>query len=126
MHLTYATNSGLLLAVVSIAALSSAVEASYAYEEVIGHLTAQIRQSYSRISAFLAVSDQHAQDVAASYQRRNVQPLTMFNHRRILGGSMGRPHSPDWSVFITGGNKTCLGRCEDIEHAWNVRLHFPG
>jgi hypothetical protein len=49
-----------------------------------------------------------------------VQPLGMSNWKEHL---MPRPDEPqEWMVYMTGGNKTCYGRCEKADRAWNVRL----
>jgi hypothetical protein len=38
----------------------------------------------------------------------------------VAPGSSKGPQ--DWLVFVTGGNKTCFGRCEKAEKAWNVSI----
>ena len=47
-----------------------------------------------------------------------VQPLTLQNWKAHVGP---KPHEPEeWLVFITGGNKTCFGRCDHVDATWNV------
>ena len=50
-----------------------------------------------------------------------VQHLTTQNYNEVLkpGAATASPGIEEWMVFITGGNKTCFGRCERAETAWN-------
>ena len=50
-----------------------------------------------------------------------VQRLTLDNHKDVLkpGAATASPGVEEWMVFTTGGNKTCHGRCERAETAWN-------
>ncbi|MCJ1353177.1 MAG: hypothetical protein MMC33_003162 [Icmadophila ericetorum] len=68
--------------------------------------------------AFASPIDAGASKVAA----KNVTPLTKDNWKSTLTPSAasiasGSPES--WMVFVSGGNKTCFGRCEGVEQAWN-------
>ncbi|KAK5175715.1 uncharacterized protein LTR77_000854 [Saxophila tyrrhenica] len=50
-----------------------------------------------------------------------VQPLTKDNYQDVLkpGAATASPGIEEWMIFVTGGNKTCFGRCERAETAWN-------
>lgn len=50
-----------------------------------------------------------------------VERLTLNNWRDVLkpGAATASPGIEEWMVFTTGGNKTCHGRCERAETAWN-------
>jgi hypothetical protein len=56
---------------------------------------------------------------ASAVAAQVVQPLNMQNWKAHLW-----PKSPpeEWMVFMTGGNKTCFGRCGHAEATWNVCL----
>ncbi|KAI9820688.1 MAG: hypothetical protein M1827_005057 [Pycnora praestabilis] len=58
---------------------------------------------------------------AAKAAEHNVVPLTMQNWRETLTPSNSKSSEgpEEWMVFITGGNKTCFGFCEQVETAWN-------
>lgn len=59
---------------------------------------------------------------AAKAAEHNVVPLTMQNWRETLTPSNSKASEgpEEWMVFVTGGNKTCFGFCEQVETAWNV------
>lgn len=50
---------------------------------------------------------------------KSVTPLNLSNWQTVLEPSS---HVQDWLIFITGGNKTCLGRCENAEKAFNASV----
>ncbi|KAI4117702.1 MAG: hypothetical protein LQ345_002126 [Seirophora villosa] len=58
---------------------------------------------------------------AAKAAATNVVPLTKDNWRSVLTPSTSDPfQGPEsWMVFVTGGNKTCYGKCAAVEKAWN-------
>lgn len=47
-----------------------------------------------------------------------VTPFNETNWRSYLEPSS---EAQDWLIYITGGNKTCFGRCGSADKAWNVR-----
>lgn len=51
-------------------------------------------------------------------QAKPVTQLNLTNWESIL-----EPASDpqDWFVFVTGGNKTCFGRCDQADKSFNVR-----
>jgi hypothetical protein len=49
--------------------------------------------------------------------QKAVTPLNFSNWDSVLEPS---EHTQDWLIFVTGGNKTCYGRCEQAEKAFNV------
>lgn len=87
----------------------------------LAQLRDQLLPYYNQLASYIPSPDLHAQAIAANYASRNVQPLTMSNHRDILEGPDGGDGDQEWTVFVTGGNRTCHGKCGQIERAWNVR-----
>ena len=58
---------------------------------------------------------------AAKVAAENVTPLTKDNWLSVLSPSAEDSwKGPEtWMVFFSGGNKTCYGRCDGVEKAWN-------
>lgn len=56
---------------------------------------------------------------AAKVADLKVERLTVANHMDVLLGSDAAPGIETWEVFVTGGNKTCYGRCNRAETAFN-------
>lgn len=58
---------------------------------------------------------------AAKVAAANVTPLTNSNWEEVLSPKTTSPgQGPEtWMVFVSGGNKTCYGRCAKVEEAWN-------
>lgn len=58
---------------------------------------------------------------AAKLAALKVQRITLDNWSQVLrpGAATASPGIEEWMVFTTGGNKTCHGRCERAEQAWN-------
>lgn len=57
---------------------------------------------------------------AAKIEEKTVTRLRWNNWESVLTPSAQEPQ--DWMVYITGGNKTCFGRCGQADEAWNVRV----
>lgn len=64
-----------------------------------------------------AVPADPIQKMAEKVTEKRVTALTMQNWQSILTPT---EEAQDWYVFVTGGNKTCFGRCETAEKAFNV------
>lgn len=58
------------------------------------------------------------QKMAEKVSEKRVTPVTMQNWQSILTPA---EDAQDWYIFVTGGNKTCFGRCDVAEKAFNVR-----
>lgn len=60
-------------------------------------------------------------DAAASaVAAMQVQEINIKNYGRTL---QPKPEGEEeWLVYLTGGNKTCFGRCGKTDSAWNVRM----
>ncbi|KAK5119299.1 hypothetical protein LTR85_007655 [Meristemomyces frigidus] len=58
---------------------------------------------------------------AAKIADLKVERLTLENYKDLLkpGAAIASPGIEEWMVFVTGGNKTCFGRCGKAETAWN-------
>lgn len=85
----------------------------------------QVRGWFDKVKSFVpstppaeAPVENVAQKAAGKIAEKVVTPLTLDNWASVLEPS-AQPQ--EWLVFLTGGNKTCLGRCGQPEKAWNVR-----
>jgi hypothetical protein len=58
--------------------------------------------------------------VAAKYAEKYVHALTLDNWKSVLTSSRTGKGPEQWLVFVTGGNKTCSGRCANVTRVWNV------
>ncbi|KAI7214699.1 hypothetical protein KC333_g5876 [Hortaea werneckii] len=61
---------------------------------------------------------------AAAIADLKLQPLTLENHKEILkpGAATASPGIEEWMVYVTGGNKTCMGRCQRADKAFNESI----
>ncbi|KAF1991498.1 hypothetical protein K402DRAFT_388897 [Aulographum hederae CBS 113979] len=59
---------------------------------------------------------------ASKVAEHMVHPLTLDNWQDVLKAdvSSAKIGPEPWMVFLTGGNKTCYGMCEQAEKAWNA------
>ncbi|KAJ5485270.1 hypothetical protein N7539_005258 [Penicillium diatomitis] len=62
------------------------------------------------------VPDEPVQKVVEKVSEKHVTPVTMQNWQSILTPA---EDPQDWYIFVTGGNKTCFGRCDIAEKAFN-------
>ncbi|KAH8697713.1 hypothetical protein BGW36DRAFT_379273 [Talaromyces proteolyticus] len=82
----------------------------------------QVKGWFDKVKSFVPstpVSDpieNVAQKAAGKVAEKIVTPLTTSNWQSVLEPS-AQPQ--EWLVFLTGGNKTCLGRCGQAEKAFN-------
>lgn len=54
---------------------------------------------------------------AAAAAAAKVHKITIRNYKRLLAPS---PEGDvEWLVYLTGGNKTCFGRCGQVDLTWN-------
>ena len=63
-----------------------------------------------------------AASASAKVAAKNVHVLTKDNYVDMLKPSVSAAagSGPDnWMVLVSGGNKTCLGRCDGVDRAWN-------
>ena len=56
---------------------------------------------------------------AAKGASKVVHKLTMRNYEELLAPDLARAGPTEWLVLISGGNKTCGGRCTRLEVAFN-------
>ncbi|TKX25150.1 hypothetical protein C1H76_2642 [Elsinoe australis] len=58
---------------------------------------------------------------AAAIASSQVEPLTLGNYKSVLThrAATASPGIEEWLVYVTGGNKTCFGRCTHAEEQWN-------
>lgn len=55
--------------------------------------------------------------VEQKVQEKAVTPVNLTNWQATLEPSGA---AQEWLVYVTGGNKTCFGRCERANKAFNV------
>lgn len=60
------------------------------------------------------------QAAGGAYAATKVQKINIRNYQRILRPKVSGEE--EWLIYLTGGNKTCFGRCERADGAWNVSL----
>lgn len=85
----------------------------------------QVKGWFDKVKSFVPSTPQAAvppvenvaQKAAGKIAEKVVTPLTLDNWKSVLEPS-AQPQ--EWLVMLTGGNKTCLGRCGQPETAWNV------
>ena len=56
-------------------------------------------------------------------QEKTVTQFNLSNWQSLLEPSS---EPQDWMVYITGGNKTCFGRCGEADKSFNVRTSQIG
>lgn len=56
--------------------------------------------------------------VEQKVQEKAVTPFNLSNFQSALEPAS---EPKEWLLFVTGGNKTCFGRCEQASKAFNVR-----
>jgi hypothetical protein len=61
---------------------------------------------------------------ASKVPPRAVHNLNLTNWKDIVSPTASaKSTGPEpWMVYITGGNNTCYGLCDEADAAWNVRL----
>lgn len=83
-----------------------------------------VQEWFDIAKSYIPGSIAHPVDAgAARVAAEKVTVLNKDNWRSVLTPSTSASFSdgPDeWMVFFSGGNKTCFGRCEKLEKAWNV------
>lgn len=57
---------------------------------------------------------------AAYVSERRVERINIRNWQRKLAPKLDTEE--EWLIFVTGGNKSCFGRCGHAEATWNVSL----
>ena len=59
---------------------------------------------------------------ASAVTAKRVHKFTHANYDAKLSPSSQNPANgpEDWLILATGGNKTCFGRCEIVDRAWNA------
>jgi hypothetical protein len=65
-----------------------------------------------------AVPADPIQKMAEKVSEKRVTDVTMQNWQSLLTPA---EDAQDWYIYITGGNKTCFGRCDIADKAFKVR-----
>lgn len=59
-----------------------------------------------------------ASAATAAIAPKKVEKINLRNFRRLLRPKL--EGEEEWLVYLTGENKTCFGRCQIADAAWNV------
>lgn len=84
-----------------------------------------INSAQTAIASGATAADSPIDITASKIAASSIPELKWSNWRNILSHSgKTRPsHERElWMVLMTGGNKTCHGKCTQVDKAWNVRL----
>lgn len=60
-----------------------------------------------------------AEKVSEKVSEKSVTPMTLNNWQPMLEPAS---EAKDWYIYVTGGNKTCFGRCGRADEAFKVSL----
>ncbi|KAJ5669453.1 hypothetical protein N7462_010523 [Penicillium macrosclerotiorum] len=84
-------------------------------------LADRVQGWFNKAKAYVptAVPADPIEKMAEKVAEKRVTDVTMQNWQSILTPA---EQEQDWLVFVTGGNKTCFGRCEHAEKAFKVSL----
>ena len=77
---------------------------------------------FEKAKAYLPASLSPISSAASTIAAKNVVPLTKENWQTVLTPSTSATPASgpeNWMILISGGNKTCFGKCGDVERAWN-------
>jgi len=55
---------------------------------------------------------------AAAVEDKQVTRINIRNYQRLLKPKL--EGEEEWLIYLTGGNKTCFGRCGKTNAAWDV------
>ncbi|KAH7090756.1 hypothetical protein FB567DRAFT_520578 [Paraphoma chrysanthemicola] len=115
-------SSTLLLALPAIAVAEEQIPL---LEKVKGFFNKATAAVSSAIPAVPSAPLNAATEKAASKAAEAIQyPLTLENWKETLtvDPTASPPVTQDWLVFVTGGNRSCFGLCENATKAWNTSL----
>ncbi|KAJ5596401.1 hypothetical protein N7450_002859 [Penicillium hetheringtonii] len=81
-------------------------------------LADRVQGWFNKAKAYVptAVPADPIEKLAEKVTEKRVTPVTLQNWESILTPGQ---QEEDWLIFVTGGNKTCFGRCERAEKAFN-------
>jgi hypothetical protein len=94
-------------------------------ESPLDQLKTQAQYWFDRVSSYIPnPSKSHTVDVNAAAAKAGGQALnilTLNDWEDTIRSSIkpGVSTPEEWWVLVTGGNKTCFGRCEGVEKAFN-------
>lgn len=99
--------------------LAAAVLPALALAQEQVPLADRVQGWFNKAKAYVptAVPADPIMKMAEKVSGKSVTPVTMQNWQDILSPAT---RAQDWLIFVTGGQKTCFGRCEHAETAFNV------
>lgn len=119
--------SPLLLALPALAT----AQQQFPFQDQVNQVTDQVKGWFAAASSSISSAAPSAPSIsdipnpiasgAAKFADLNVARLTLENHKDVLkpGAATASPGIEEWMIFVTGGNKSCYGRCLHAEIAWN-------
>ncbi|PGG96685.1 hypothetical protein AJ79_09490 [Helicocarpus griseus UAMH5409] len=72
-------------------------------------------------SAAESVASTASSKAAPKYIEKEVVPIKLSNWQSLLAPS-SHGLAKEWLIYVTGGNKTCFGRCGNADKAWNASI----
>jgi len=63
------------------------------------------------------------EDAASAIGAKKFEKINSRNYERTLRPKL--EGEEEWIVYLTGGNKSCFGRCDRANAAWNVSHQEP-
>jgi hypothetical protein len=101
---------------VALPALALAQEQVPLAEKLQGWLS----QAQSYVSSALPSAPSPLDAGAAKVAKHVETALTLENWQQVLSADPSAEGPEEFMLYITGGNKTCYGLCDNATKAWNV------
>ena len=82
-------------------------------------LAERVQGWFNKVKAYVptAVPADPMVKIAEKVTEKRVTPVSLDNWQSILTPG---DEAQDWYIFVTGGNKTCFGRCDRAAKAFKV------
>lgn len=118
--------SALLLALPALALADDQVPLGGFFDKLKGAAKDAVNAASSYIPSGSAIPDP-LDAGAAKVAGRVVKKLHLNDWRDVVKPTLGKTQGNEpehWMIYLTGGNKTCLGFCDTADAAWNVCACF--
>ncbi|OKL60262.1 hypothetical protein UA08_04789 [Talaromyces atroroseus] len=99
--------------------LVAAQDQQYAFNDQVKGWFDQVKSFIPQAPVAPESVQQTAQKSTAKIAEKTTTQITFNNWKDVLEPST---EPQEWLIFLTGGNKTCFGRCLRAEHAYNDSL----
>ncbi|KAI9741333.1 MAG: hypothetical protein M1834_003050 [Cirrosporium novae-zelandiae] len=89
-----------------------------------GMLQGLLNKAKTYIPSAVPSSPSPVEDVVVEVVLKKVETINRDNWRSLLAPNVSTTgEGPEtWMMFVSGGNKTCYGRCANVEKAWNESI----